>query len=212
MKTKQVTFKLTVPAWLPSYSHWKRRVTVAWKTLKFMHKPFTCMDCGTKIDFKFPNFTHQPEGKARVILHQSGYKIKGIKEHQGVCGVCLSKRIATQFDAAKPLRGRYASMGNSMDKASGTSKKKCDCCGETKPCMNVIWDPECDIRFGSSWWNGHWMCKDCLVEAAAFGFSDSGIGAWYGNRSYRINEAGAAIGSQHWWDVLFDGEKKNAKG
>lgn len=210
MKTKQITLKFNIPTWVPTWSEWRYRVKAAWNTLKFQMNPLTCHDCGVKINFKFPNFTYQGEGKNRVILHQSGSKIEGIKENEGICGHCLAKRIHKVFDNAKPLRGRNASYGNSISNKTGTMKKTCDSCGETKPCLDVCWDPECDIRFGSQWWNGHHICRDCLTEAAEKGSVDSSIGSWFGGYSYKMNEVGAAIpydGDVRWWKVLLTTNK-----
>lgn len=198
MKTKTITLRLTVPAWLPGPAYW-HRVKVAWKTLKFQFRPFYCIDCGTKIDFRFPDFEYQAEGKRRVILHQSGHKLTDDKRG-GVCGCCLSKRIAVQFEKAKPLRGRAATYGNGLGK-TGTRKLKCDACGETKPTMDVCWEDACDIRFGSGWWNGHNMCKDCLCETAERATPKSSVFMYFGGKSYPTNTAGAVIGLP-WWKLL----------
>lgn len=52
--------------------------------------------------------------------------------------------------------------------------KKCDCCGQVKPTIDIIWGRDAeklgvkylDTRFCVHWWNGHNLCKDCLLENA----------------------------------------------
>lgn len=203
MKTKQITLRFNVPAWVPGPAQW-HTIKTAYKTLKFRLRPFTCLDCGKDIDYRFPEYHHQAPGKNRLLLSMSGYKLSEDK-HKGMCGHCLAARIHGVFAAAKPTRSKY---GNSLGKKTGTIKHKCDGCGETKPTLDVCWDPECDIRFGSAWWNGHHVCEDCLCETAENGSPSSGMSAWQNGHHYNVNTVGAAIGPKHWWTILFKPKKE----
>lgn len=205
---KTITIRFKVPDWVPGPAYW-HHVKVAWKTLKYQFRPFHCIDCGDRIDFRFAEFEYQAEGKRRVLLHQSGYKLTNDKRG-GVCGCCLSKRIHDVFAKAKPARGRQSYKSNGQDGEFFTLKHQCDACGETKPTIDVCWDEQCDIRFGSGWWNGHNMCEDCLCEAAEKATPKSSMYRYFGGKSYPVNSAGAVIGLP-WWKFLLPQPKKRSK-
>jgi len=207
MKTKTITLRIKVPDWFPGPAYW-HRVNVTWKTLKFKFQPFYCIDCGTKIDFKFPEYEHQGEGKDRLLLSHHGYHLTN-DARGGVCGHCLANRIRGLFTRTKPAQGRGTKMSTS--KVTYHYKKVCDCCHKEKKTIDVSWDNQCDIRFGTRWWNGFFVCEDCLTEAAEKGMPRSGISAWFGGRSYPINSVGAAIGLDTWYRLLLPIKKQRLK-
>jgi hypothetical protein len=155
------------------------------------------LDCGDSINFRFPEFQYNAPGKKRVLLKMSGFELT--KDWLvGCCGGCTSKRIHSLFTRIKPFRGTQS---NSLNR-TGTRRDVCDGCGETKTTIDISWDKQCDIRFGSAWWNGHKMCEDCLCEAAENGKQTSGISMYHNGKYYEKNEVGAVIGLMHWYDLL----------
>lgn len=148
-------------------------------TATFAQSPFRCDDCNKEINFKNPDLLYTAPGKNRVMLHGVG-KFK-------LCGPCLAARIIKWFST--PL--------TQLGKSYGTARKakgKCDSCGEIKKVAGIVWDDWASIRFGSNWWNGHWMCCDCLSECAKHGKQTSGIcGTDATGRRYQRNEVGARI-------------------
>lgn len=196
MGKKTIIFRLTVPSWFPTGSQWWL-IKATYNTLKYQLNPFKCMDCGGKINYKFPEFHYTIPGKNRMMLRMSGHNLEKT-DHQGCCGNCTSKRIHTLFARIKPLRG---TLSNGLNR-TGTRKAKCDGCNLLKPTLTVSWDKECDIRFGSRWWNGHTVCEDCLCETAEKGRQTNGISMYHNGKSYDTNEARAVIGLEHWYDLL----------
>lgn len=209
MKTKQITIRLTVPDWLPGPAYWNN-VKTTWKTLKYKLNPCKCIDCGAIMDYRNPEYCWDGDAThKRVILSCSTNKITD-DPNRGVCGKCLAKRIRSVFALARPTRSRY---GNGLGKKTATIKHECDSCGKVKPTLDVCHDPQCDIRFGSGWWNGHHICEECLCIAAEQGKTTSGRVMWRpgGGGSIYINHKGAAIGLTRWYDLLIPPkkEKKN---
>lgn len=192
MKTRTITVR--VPSWFPTGSRW-RDIRATYNTIKFKMRPYTCVDCGCGIDFKFPEFHYQPLGKKCVILHMVGLNIVKT-DNQGVCGKCVGNRISTLFSRIKPLRS------NSKYGTVGTKKQACDACGKTKATLGISTNVECNIRFGSSWWNGHHICEECLVDAALLGTQSSGVMAYLNGKLYNTNGAGACIGLTNWYELL----------
>jgi hypothetical protein len=201
MKTKEILIRLRVPGWFPGPAT-KYRLSVAWKTLKYRLNPCKCMDCGGKLDYRFPEYSYHALGKQRVILSSHMYNLAG--DNKGLCGFCLAARIHALFARIKPNRGNQR---NGMDH-TGTIKHVCDGCGEKKATLDISWDPECDIRFGSSWWNGHHICEDCLCTTAEIGKATGGQSYYVGGKCYQLNHAGAVVDAPHWYSVLFNKKGK----
>lgn len=199
MKHKTVTLTIKVPAWWPT-GVW-RRAAVAWRTLKFQWTPFRCTDCGTAINFRFPTFYHTAPGKNRLMLSVSPFD--GAAPREGICGHCLAVRIRAVFASATPGREGSSGSRNGLNKPQKTYTAVCDCCDTSKRCIDISWNPQCNIRFGTNWWNGHMVCEDCLCETAEHGTAQSMMHGYDNGWSYQLNSAGAAIGLPHWWSILF---------
>lgn len=199
MKTKQIILRLTVPEWLPGPAYWNR-VKLTWKTIKYKLNPCKCVDCGVALDFRQPDLRYPgDDSHKRVLLSCSLHRVTDDK-HKGLCGRCLANRIRTAFAKAKPASGEW---NTSTISETVTHKRVCDCCGETKQTLDVCWDPECDIRFGVNWWNGHHICEECLCLTAEQGIATSGQIMFIGPvGGYSLNHIGAVIGLEHWYDLL----------
>jgi len=147
------------------------------QTAVFARYPFHCTDCGTLCDFRNPNFEYTIPGGNRVMLHNSSFT-------DCLCGKCLAKRIAAWF-------------ANPTDRFGEPDAKPgiCDTCKTEKVVAGSISaaDFSVDCRFGSQWWNGHWICCDCLSATAINGAQNSGTMASISGEYFAINEAGARI-------------------
>jgi len=149
------------------------------RTAEFQVSPFTCEDCGKKLNFKHPNRDLDRPKFNRVML-SGGYK-------QCLCGDCLANRITRWFHTPK------AQLTNKF-RCEWRKRQICDCCNKNRIVATVIQEPWLDVRFRSRWWNGHWICQDCLTQCARHGKEDSGIGGYDKGKHYSMNEAGARIG------------------
>ena len=205
MKTKQITLRLTVPDWLPGPAYWNR-VKVTWRTLKYKFRPCVCTDCKKPLDFRSAEYCYNGDATHRRILLSCSSAKFAKNKNEGLCGDCLAARIRALFARSKPNRGTQS---NGLHH-TGTKKCKCDGCGDVKATMDVSWDKDCDIRFGSNYWNGHRMCVDCLALAAEKGKQTSGRSMHVSGRKgcIELNQAGAAIGLEHWYELLFPAKKE----
>lgn len=177
--------------------NYMNRIELAWATLKFRMRPFTCVDCGRVINFRFPEYHHRLVVGKPVMVHLFGHKVCG--ERQGICKICATARIHTLFAEIKPNTPNQTNTTTH----TGTTQKQCDGCGHVRPTINISFDPHCDIRFGGRWWNGHVMCERCLTEATSFGRQTCGRTVWLDGIGYEVNQDGAAVNVEHWWDILF---------
>jgi hypothetical protein len=154
------------------------------RTLVFKDHPFHCADCNAELTFKHPNYEYKAENKKRVMI-SSHYT-------DALCRTCFAKRLKLWF--ATPLKsltkhGKYKL--TKSDRKIGT----CDTCYKTrKKVASIIWTDWCNSRFGSDWWNGFWICRDCLCECVLLG-KDSHTMVDYSIKGEKTtyNEVGARI-------------------
>lgn len=146
------------------------------RTAVFARYPFRCNDCGIACDFRNPQFEYTTPGGERVMLHN-------ISADGCLCGKCLAKRIRAWF--ANPV--------DNFGKPK-ISFGECEICHKEKTIAETIcYSPVIDCRFGSRWWNGHWICCDCLASTAIYGQETSGVSSRINSETFLINEAGARI-------------------
>ena len=148
------------------------------RTANFANHPFHCADCGCELRFKHPEFEYQGKGKQRLFLGASMMK-------EALCGPCLAGRIRRWFKTPKKDFTPY----HRKDRKRGV----CYVCKKPKIVGTVMWEDWCNVRFGSSHWNGHWICKDCLCECCEKGHAKTGYQTQIGDKRYAMNEAGAWI-------------------
>lgn len=177
------------------------KIKVAWKTLKFRVNPFVCMDCNCPIDHKFPEYHYTNRHNNRVVLIMIG--TTGTHPNKGLCGKCLAVRIHSVFTEAEHTTSRSLVRDHVH-----TITARCDGCGKTTDTLDICYKPQCNIRFGADWWNGHNMCEECLTDAAKYGKPTSGVYVWDHWHRYTVNSVGAAVTLDHWWTVLFPPKRK----
>jgi len=156
----------------PNYTDLRTRI--------FEEHPFHCAGCGKEISFKNPQYEYTAVGKNRVILH--GYV------NEPLCNHCYAKRIELWFNTPLDQLTKRFLLPSESRKIG-----QCDICSGEKLVASIIWDDFANSRFGSNWWNGHWICCDCLVECAEHGFKTSGHVGYDDKGRYDINEAGAKV-------------------
>ena len=145
------------------------------RTAHFELDPFHCVDCGCDRNFKHPNFSYRAPNKKSIML-QGPHNIC-------LCGNCLAARIEKWFALPEiDTDGRvHRKMG------------ECDICCTLTSVADIIWDEWVSCRFGSNWWNGHWICCDCLAECAWLGVIESSVIGYHNGKRYASNEVGARI-------------------
>jgi len=157
---RTVTLQFRIPSWFPK----KRVILDSYRTWKYKLFPFRCQDCGIKVNYKFPKYEYNGPGRRKSMLQPLTHIL---------CADCLAVRIFNTFDKFHP------------------SNEKCDCCFKVKQTIGSMRNKnECDITFGSRWWNGHNFCKQCLIDTVMYGTKNSSIHAGSGKC---VNEVGALI-------------------
>ena len=158
------------------YENWSPPKIADLRTKLFEMYPFRCADCGIECNFRNPAFSYMIPGHTVVMLENYSDSC--------LCGHCLAKRIRLWF--ATPETDPWP------DKERTISK--CDACGETALLANWIDDrPNLECRFGTQWWNGFWICCNCLSMCAENGSAKSRISILANGKHYQINEAGAQV-------------------
>lgn len=142
------------------------------KKLRFVIFRFRCMDCGVRCDFRQPQYEYRVSGIERILLSSH----IGNVGRDCICGDCLAERISVAFAKGNEVR-----------------EGKCDGCSLEGVVSSIMWDPECNIRFGTRWWNGFSLCECCLVGAARGGIPSSGRYRVDGDRIVRLNEVGVEV-------------------
>lgn len=150
----------------------------ALRTAVFKLHPYHCTDCNKTVNFKCPEFNYELNG-VRILLHAS-------MRREALCGECLAKRIERWFKTPKKEFKPY----HRKDRKRNTCQV---CKKKNKIVATAMWEDWCNVRFGSSHWNGHWICCDCLTACARLGSSHAGISALIKGKTYLMNEFGAMI-------------------
>ena len=143
---------------------------------------------------------HQPTQQSSVITHDY---TTGTHPNKGLCGNCLAVRIHDVFTEAEHTTSRPVVRDHVH-----TITAVCDGCGKTTDTLDICYKPQCNIRFGTNWWNGHNMCEECLTDAPKHGKPTSGVYVWDHWHRYTVNSVGAAVTLDHWWTVLFPPKRK----
>lgn len=146
-------------------------------TAHYWLRPFTCNECGAVLSYSRGEYEYQAEGKNRVIL--------GGHYKEPLCRHCLAKRITRWFKTPRLELKKW----HQNDRKRGL----CAACSKSKIVATTFVEEWLDVRFGGQWWNGHWICKDCLIECVMIGKQRSGWSATIRGKHYNLNEAGAMI-------------------
>ena len=128
-------FKIKIPT-MPEFKRW-------WEIVKFkFNGGFVCSECKTRMFFDQVHIETNVNGK-KFMFNDNSYK-QPIR-----CPKCIQKEI------------------DENQKWIFTEKHICDWCDTNKPTVTFF---NChnhkhiktNFTFGSSWWNGHYICYDCL--------------------------------------------------
>lgn len=146
-------------------------------TAHYWLRPFTCVECGAILKFSRGEHEYQAKGKLRVLVGGS-YK-------EQLCNHCLAKRIQRWFKTPRKELKQW----HQYDRKRG----KCYACEKNKIVATTFVEEWLDLRFGGQWWNGHWICKDCLIECVLKGKQRSGWSGTIRGKYVQFNEVGAMI-------------------
>ena len=129
---------------------------------------FKCKSCGAKMPFKHVQLETTIEGK-RLILEN---------HNSNICPDCTVDELIKHEDIV--------------------FKNQCECdwCHQDKITMSYTYikDPNIFVTFGSNYWNGHYICKDCLTEVKLSPVKlGSGRLELKGKNTYYINELGLRV-------------------
>lgn len=131
---KELTIKI------PTYDDVKKWLEIA----KFkLLGGFRCSECNNKMFFDRISVESEIDGK-RFIFEDHAYN------QLPRCTSCISKEIAKN------------------ENEIFTELHKCDWCGEEKATVTFFNNHKhinikTNFIFGGNWWNGHYICKDCMV-------------------------------------------------
>lgn len=104
---------------------------------------FKCTECSQRLFFNSVRIEKFSVHGEKFLFHNYSKKL--------LCPSCIQKEINQNADKIF------------------NKKETCDWCKEKKLTTAIISKldyPELnlDIRFGSRWWNGHYICQDCMNE------------------------------------------------
>ena len=134
--------KIQIPT-KPEFKRW-------WEIVKFkFHGGFVCSECGVKMFFDDVQVESTVHGK-RFMFHDHNFR------NPPRCPHCIQKEI------------------DENAKWIFTEKHSCDWCGEKHPTVTFF---NChkhehiktNFTFGSSWWNGHYICNSCMHTGLSVG-------------------------------------------
>lgn len=134
----------------------------AWKSLKWIVNPPRCEKCGNRL--------HATYGDIE-LLNEHGHRKLMISNHKKKwCQHCIAEEVAG-----------VEAMAIGLSKYEKPKKGKCDCCGETKKKTWKFYETEnINLHFCINWWNGFYICKDCILETLRKGTVKPSVGVWDG--------------------------------
>jgi hypothetical protein len=125
----------------PEFKKW-------WEILKFkLLGGFVCDGCGVRMFFDAIELDVMVCGKKLIFNTHNKNKL---------CPHCVQKEIANNA------------------KIVFTESHRCDWCGAEKPTVTFFNlhhhdNIKTNFTFGSSWWNGHYICETCLSQGLDHG-------------------------------------------
>lgn len=183
MKTRDIDFKLKIPAWWPYAYQWK----ALWKTLLYKLKPDRCQDCNTKINFKGNEFEGTAHGH-RLMLSQYA--------KEPICGHCLAEKIKQYYTQAALKISKCDCCGEVKRVTAGiVDVHDYLNLGDEDHLNNeaVAKRLNLDVRYGMAWWNGFDLCQECVCEMLSQNGARSSYLMMWGKKTYHINHRGAMI-------------------
>lgn len=163
----QYQFKFNTPKWFDTCVATSR---YAWRSVKWLVKPHRCEKCNARLH------TNKYGGDIE-LLNEHGYRSLMISNHgKHWCQKCVAEEVETVDGKAVGL-----------SKYDKPKKGKCDCCGETKKKVWKFYETEnIRLHFCMNWWNGFWICKDCILKTlkegkvkTSYGTTDGFGKSWY---------------------------------
>ena len=182
MKTRDINFKLKIPAWWPYKHQWKSM----WRTLLYKIKPDHCQVCSTRVDFDGRDFEGIVHNQ-RVLLSQ--YELRPI------CGHCLAKKIKEYYARSYMADAKCDCCGQVKRVTSGITDVNAFQLSDEEYNHNksVAKQFGLDVRYGMAWWNGFSLCKECICEMLEQNNSKSSFSMSFRGKTYYINHRGAMI-------------------
>lgn len=145
MKTKKVKFEFNIPHFkIVDDTLFSIKQAIAY--LRWRINPPRCIITNKKL------FTHNYDLRGPRIMFSKGVIDNG--EYVPISAEGLLTQMTKYLDSCKYL------------------KKVCNCCHREKPTISTIWKEDAeklgikylDVRMGVNYWNGHNLCKDCIME------------------------------------------------
>jgi len=167
MKTREITFRLKVPKWIP----YRTTIRQIYKNMQYKLFPFRCSVTGKRLNFKYPTYEYNsPYG--RVMVSTRG-EVWARSQWFRYINTCFHNVVLTDENYFTEL----------------PKNRMCDCCTLDKPTIGIAEN----IRFGMAWWNGFKICQQCLEATIKHGVEKSGIMNYRNGKLRYLNEAGAEI-------------------
>jgi hypothetical protein len=168
-----------------SYPNWLYRLR--WSNIKnyFIWLFFgqQCDDCGIKLAMLTPDvFDYNMPTKGEKRLGISTDYIVEDNKRKYLCPHCVADRVI-----------KYGEV-ESTEKYPPLYQNKCDCCLEEKKSFsNFRHTKYGTLRFCTTWWNGHYICKDCVTHALKNGKQESGVMIAYNGKFAFKNHYGLPV-------------------
>lgn len=151
---------------VPEKRDWKRWGEII---LFKLRGGFRCKHCGAKMQFKRFQLDTKISGKRLMFKNNTDC----------ICPACVIKELVEKKDVVFTEK-----------------ESKCDWCGDIKDTTSFPRDKslECNVHFGSMWWNGHHICQHCVEDIAIEPYTESSsILKQEGDRMYPVNEIGLTV-------------------
>lgn len=128
-----------------------------WASLKWIFNPPRCSACGkrlhsTSCEWKLyanttlPGWVHPKDLAVQAYASKPGERF---------CNECVLEELNTKIH--RPV-DRF-----------DTKHDKCDCCGEERDLYKFFKTDKLRLHFCMQWWNGFYVCKNCIRSVLKFG-------------------------------------------
>lgn len=140
----QYQFNFNTPKWVDTLVSTTR---YTYRSISWLIAPPRCEKCGSRLH---TNFNGDIE-----LLNDQGYRSLLIGNHgKKWCQSCIAKEVE-HTDGKRDV---------GLSSYDEPKKGKCDCCGKKDKVWKFFETDNIRLHFCINWWNGFWICRDCILK------------------------------------------------